>query len=232
MKLQLTDHDIFLLKLAGSALILFVMLRFFLMPGLVRLQERGIQSGELSEKIEEMEASIENIPMLERALEERTAELERVSGTYYERMENRQVDELLTGLALKHGLFPVSLMIEGASAAIPEPYLYGSADHAAGPVSDTYMLTAAGRMVLNGEETKLFAFLSDIEENYPAVSLRSLSMTERVYFDADWNRSERPDMNCELAVYMYDPAAAQQAPPAAQTEESEEELLTGGDTSE
>lgn len=37
MKLQLTDHDIFLLKLAGSALILFVMLRFFLMPGLVRL---------------------------------------------------------------------------------------------------------------------------------------------------------------------------------------------------
>ena len=66
-----------------------------------------------------MEEAIESIPVLEQSIESSKKDLAEVSAPYYESMENRQIDELLTGLALKHGLFPVSLSIDGAEAALP-----------------------------------------------------------------------------------------------------------------
>ena len=125
MKLELTENDVLLLKIAGSALIAFLIVRFLLMPGIERLQENTLERDLLDERVNEMELSIESIPVLEEAAEIRMKELTEISAPYYEKMENRQVDELLTGLALKHGLFPVSLSIDGAKPALPEPYLYG-----------------------------------------------------------------------------------------------------------
>ena len=37
-------------------------------------------------------------------------------------MENREVDSLITGLALKHDLFPVYLNIEDPVAGVPAAY--------------------------------------------------------------------------------------------------------------
>lgn len=267
MKLELTNKDILLLKLACSALIAFFIIRFLVMPGISRLQENTIQDEALDETIQKIETAIDNIPAMETAVENRLKDLAEISEPYYEHMENREVDELLTGLALKHGLFPVSLSIDGAAAAIPEPYLYGqilenagtgsgnmdsmsdgtdiglgnidSAQDAAGTapgntgsalenaqaalesageepgsagtlpeggqvVSENYILTAVGHMVLQGDETKFFAFLDDVEDNYPAVKLRFLRRDEKLYFDEEWNMTKQPDMSIDLAVYMYD----------------------------
>ncbi len=276
MKWELNQTDILLVKLACSALIAFFMIRFLLMPGIERLQENDIQNDALQETVTDMEEAIESIPVLEQSIENSKKDLAEVSALYYESMENRQIDELLTGLALKHGLFPVSLSIDGAEASLPGPYLYGtaasqadaasgaagasesggnaagdaqsgvsgttgdaqsdspggvsgnavenaareaeeSAETAAGTenkpdgsnsiVSGGYMQTAAGHMVLQGDEASLFAFLGDVEANYPAIRLRSLNIQEGVYFDGDWNQVERPDMSCELEIYMYDRGA-------------------------
>ena len=280
MKWELNQNDILLVKLACSALIAFFMIRFLLMPGIERLQENGIQNDALQETVTGMEEAIESIPVLEQSIESSKKDLAEVSAPYYESMENRQIDELLTGLALKHGLFPVSLSIDGAEASLPGPYLYGTtasqaaavdasagasesdgnaggasagtagdvpssvsgtaddtqgggsggvsgnavedaareaeenAETAAGMannpdgshsiVSGGYMQTAAGHMVLQGDEAKLFAFLGDVEANYPAIRLHSLNIQGGVYFDEDWNQVERPDMSCELEIYMYD----------------------------
>ena len=125
MRLELTENDILLLKLAGSVLIAFLVIRFLLMPGIEHYQENIIQRDELTETAEGMQAAIDGIPVLEQEIKNSRAKLEEVSSVYYERMENHQVDELLTGLALKHGLFPVSLSIEGAVPKIPAAYLYG-----------------------------------------------------------------------------------------------------------
>ena len=43
MKLELTEKDVFLLKLAVSVLILFLAVRFLVMPQLSRRQELGIR---------------------------------------------------------------------------------------------------------------------------------------------------------------------------------------------
>lgn len=123
--MRLTDKDILLLKLAVSVLIVFLMVRFLIMPGIEAYQENKIEGQELDASIEEMQTAIDEIPGLEQEIEVRKGELTNISAKYYERMENRQVDELLTGLALKSGLFPVSLSIGEAQAEIPNAYIYG-----------------------------------------------------------------------------------------------------------
>ena len=200
MRLELTESDILLLRVAGSVLIAFLMIRFLLMPGIEHYQENIIQRDELTER---MQAAIDGIPVLKQEIENSQKELEEVSSVYYEQMENHQVDELLTGLALKHGLFPVSLSIEGASPKIPEAYLYGITAGSEKVPSEHYIQTAAGNMVLRGEEAKFFGFLNDVETNYPAVRLCKLQMNEKIYLDEDWNIIDQPDMNCGLEVYMH-----------------------------
>ena len=152
MRLELTESDILLLRVAGSVLIAFLMIRFLLMPGIEHYQENIIQRDELTDTTERMQAAIDGIPVLKQEIENSQKELEEVSSVYYEQMENHQVDELLTGLALKHGLFPVSLSIEGASPKIPEAYLYGITAGSEKVPSEHYIQTAAGNMVLRGEE--------------------------------------------------------------------------------
>ena len=204
MRLELTENDILLLKLAGSVLIAFLVIRFLLMPGIEHYQENIIQRDELTETAEGMQAAIDGIPVLEQEIENSRAELEEVSSVYYERMENHQVDELLTGLALKHGLFPVSLSIEGAVPKIPAAYLYGVTAGSEKVPSEHYIQTAAGNMVLRGEEAKFFGFLDDVETNYPALRLCKLQMDQQIYFDEDWNIIDQPDMSCALEIYMHE----------------------------
>ena len=204
MRLELTENDILLLKLAGSVLIAFLVIRFLLMPGIEHYQENIIQRDELTETAEGMQAAIDGIPVLEQEIENSREELEEVSSVYYERMENHQVDELLTGLALKHGLFPVALSIEGAVPKIPAAYLYGVTAGSEKVPSEHYIQTAAGNMVLRGEEAKFFGFLDDVETNYPALRLCKLQMEQQIYFDEDWNIIDQPDMSCVLEIYMHE----------------------------
>ena len=185
-------------------LIAFLVIRFLLMPGIEHYQENIIQRDELTETAEGMQAAIDGIPVLEQEIENSRAKLEEVSSVYYERMENHQVDELLTGLALKHGLFPVSLSIEGAVPKIPAAYLYGVTAGSEKVPSEHYIQTAAGNMVLRGEEAKFFGFLDDVETNYPALRLCKLQMEQQIYFDEDWNIIDQPDMSCALEIYMHE----------------------------
>lgn len=124
MKLELTQKDIFLLKLALSVLIVFLSFRFLIMPGVAQYQEKILEAETLAETREEMKAAMESVPFLEQSIETRRQQLAEASAPYYMHMENSQVDEILTGLALKLGLFPVSLAIQNAQPGIPEPYLY------------------------------------------------------------------------------------------------------------
>ena len=125
MRPELTSRDILLLKICFSVLIVFVMVRFVIMPGIGRYQENRMQAELLQEEMDEMQAVMDTADFMEEAIGEHRERLAEISSVYYENMENRLLDELLTGLALQRGLFPVSMSIEGASPAIPEAYLYG-----------------------------------------------------------------------------------------------------------
>lgn len=209
MKLELTERDILLLKLSGIALIVFMTVRFLIMPGITGWQERRLENELLQDTIEEMEAAIQSIPLMEKSIEEKQRELSERSLRYYEKMENHQVDELLTGLALKHGLFPVSLAIGEAGAKIPEPYRYGETTDSAEILSEGYILTGSASMVLRGDEDAVYAFLDDIEDHFPAVRVVSMRLEERAWLDADGTAFMQTDAGFELEIVMYDPETVQ-----------------------
>lgn len=211
MKLELTEKDVFLLKLAVSVLIVFMMVRFLIMPQIGRIQEGDIQKEELLLSKEEMEAAIASVPDLKNSIERRQKDLEEASKDYYDAMENRQVDEVLTGLAVEKGLFPVALSINEAEPGIPAPYLYGFVPEPVRPASESYVLTARGNMVLRGTEGDVFRFMDAIEKNYPAVQVRSLQISGRDYMDADWNVITEFEANFNLAVYMCDRSVVEDA---------------------
>ena len=67
--MRLTDKDILLLKLAVSVLIVFLMVRFLIMPGIEAYQENKLEGQELDASIEEMQTAIDEIPGLEQEIE-------------------------------------------------------------------------------------------------------------------------------------------------------------------
>ena len=210
MRAELTGRDIVLLKICFCVLTVFMMVRFVIMPGIGRYQEGRIRDQALREEMEEMQAVTDAIPFMEEAVREHRDRLKEISSSYYDPMENRLLDELLTGLALKRGLFPVSMSISGAQPAIPEAYLYGQVQEPAGIVSDKYVLTGTVSMVLRGEKGKIFAFMDEIERNYPAVQVRSFHMGENVYLDSQLQTVTESDGAFVLAVYMCDREAAEE----------------------
>ena len=121
MKLELTQKDLFLLKLSLSVLIIFFTIRFAVMPGISRYQENILKRQELRETMAEMQDAIDKTTEKTKLAEEKLEELRQASKDYYEIMENREMDGIITGLALKHGLFPVSLTLEQAAPGIADP---------------------------------------------------------------------------------------------------------------
>ena len=204
MKLELTEKDAFLLKLAVSVLIAVLLIRFLIMPELSRRQELRIQLDEAASARQEMEASIASIPSLKETADRFLEELLEDSKPYYDSMENRQVDEILTGLALEMGLFPVSLSIDQAQPEIPGAYLYSALPETGEVFSENYVLTAHGNMVLLGEEGNIYRFLDAVETQYPSLQIRSMDMKKRTYLDADWQAAEQMEVSLTLAVYMCD----------------------------
>ena len=151
-----------------------------------------------------MQDAIDKTPEKTKLAEEKLEELRQASKDYYEIMENREMDGIITGLALKHGLFPVSLTLEQAAPGIADPYRYAPEQTNEEPVSDTYMQIGTARLMLQGDEDKLLAFVDDVESHYPAIKVRSLSVSRNIYLNKELETAFQAEMTCELAIYMYD----------------------------
>ncbi len=208
MKLELTDNDIFLLKLALSVLIAFLFIRLLILPGIFKFQEKMIESGELEKTEAKMQDCMDSMGAVQQSIEENRKELENLSSDYYEKMENRQVDELLTGLALKYDLFPVSLAIEEAVPSDLQAYMQKEEENPAQENTalavEKYMMKATGSLVLRGDKKNFLSFMDDVEKNCPAVQIRSIGINERAYFEEDWTVGEQSEITCKMAIYMYD----------------------------
>lgn len=228
LKLDLKPGDVRLLKLLTSVLMIVAALNFLILPGLNHHEDLVEQREEEQLKKEEMEDAIAAVPVLKEEIEAQKQQLQDLSKDYYALMENREVDTLVTGLVLDHGMFPVSLSIGETTPGIPAPYgnvqeqTAASADmtddtslddtseedtssDAVPAVSEVqYMNITEATVVLRGTEIQLRTFLNDIAKNEPAVQVRSMSITEGTYLDADLQQVQQLNISCVLAIYSYD----------------------------
>ena len=225
LELDLKPGDVRLLKMLTCVLIIVAALNFIILPGMERHADLVDQKLEEELKKEEMENVIAAVPVVKETIETQKQQLQDLSKDYYARMENREVDTLVTGLVLDHGMFPVSLNIGETTPGVPAAYgnvqeqAVASEDttddtsledvseedtdsDAASQVSEVqYMNITEATVVLRGTETQLRTFLNDIAKSEPAVQVRSMDITEDTYLDADLQQVQQLDISCELAIY-------------------------------
>ena len=122
LEMELKAGDIKLLKLLGCVLILFFCIRFLIMPALDTSQSLIDEKDQVDQTKAQMEMTIEEAKTLDAKIATQKENLKTLSTGYYDLMENQEVDELLTGIALNNSLMPVYLKIEGTEAKAPGTY--------------------------------------------------------------------------------------------------------------
>lgn len=223
--MDLKPGDVVLLKVLACVLILFFSFRFLILPGFETHQDLVQTRDERQAKKDEMEQTIQNRPVIEKKIVKQTQALKESSEGFYGLLENQEVDELVTGIALKHSLKPVALKIENTTPVLPAAYqavqsadgstsALESADQALAEADGTteeegksdasvlkYVNTTLVSMTLQGTEAQIREMLDDITKNYPGVQMCSFQMTENTYVDDSLQQVTQNNCQCVIAVY-------------------------------
>ena len=119
LEMDLKPKDIVLLKVLGCVLIAFVMIRFLIFPGIEKHMDLVDQRDEVVAEQEDMQALIDRKDTFDAIIANQQSSLKSAQEGYYDLLENREVDELITGIVLNHNLFPVYLNITDTTAGVP-----------------------------------------------------------------------------------------------------------------
>ena len=210
--MELKPGDVVLLKVLACVLILFFMARFLIFPGMEKHQDLVAKKDDLTIEKQEMQYTISGKASTEKKIATQKENLKKAQEGFYDLMENREVDSLITGLALKHDLFPVYLNIEDPVAGVPAAYQLSEAlddsseDSLAEESQSTlpyvqYVNTTTVTITLQGLEAQIRELLDDIAKNYPGIQVRSFDMQSGTYVDSSLQKTEQMNCNCVLAVY-------------------------------
>lgn len=124
MNLTLTERDKKLLGLTACLAILAVFGVHLIRPALAEHEALGGEYEAALQKQQEYQAQIDARAALDDSIAQNKAALKTVGEPYYPAgLETRQMDDIITGIALKNGLFPQSLTLTEAVPGAVSAYL-------------------------------------------------------------------------------------------------------------
>lgn len=124
MNLTLTERDKKLLGLTACLAILAVFGVHLIRPALAEHEALGSEYEAALQKQQEYQAQIDARAALDDSIVQNEAALKTAGEPYYPAgLETRQMDDIITGLALKNGLFPQSLTLTEAVPGAVRAYL-------------------------------------------------------------------------------------------------------------
>ena len=124
MNLTLTERDKKLLGLTACLAILAVFGVHLIRPALAEHEALGSEYEAALRKQQEYQAQIDARAALDDSIAQNEAALKTAGEPYYpDGLETRQMDDIITGIALKNGLFPQSLTLTEAVPGAVSAYL-------------------------------------------------------------------------------------------------------------
>lgn len=124
MNLTLTERDKRLLGLTACLAILAVFGVHLIRPALAEHEALGGEYEAALQKQQEYQAQIDARAALDDSIAQNEAALKTAGEPYYpDGLETRQMDDIITGIALKNGLFPQSLTLTEAVPGAVRAYL-------------------------------------------------------------------------------------------------------------
>ena len=212
--MELKPGDITLLKILSCVLIAVISIRLVILPGIDKRSDLKDEQEQVATLKENMENSINNLDTTKAKIVKQKKQLEEAIVPYNPLLENREIDELVTGIVLKHNLFPSALVISDPTLSGPTAYQSGtnattssSSDEQSDESATTdetmiqYVNTTLVSLTLSGSESDIYSFIDDLTKNYKGIQMRSFDMSTQTGISSDYKATSSNTCKCTLAIY-------------------------------
>ncbi len=202
MKLSVSSRDKKLLMWTSIAALLTGFWQFAYRP---LLDERE----ELLTAVEEAEAArgeqilkIRALDLFDETAAAREEALREAAAPYYDLLETHEMDGIVTGLLLKHGLFPESLRLEEGRPELPEPYRRAPEEDGEEGTAG-FVQTATAVLRASGPVESWNAFLDEVVNEQPGLRVVRFDRTDEAYLPEGQSEVQiRSRIDCTLEIYM------------------------------
>lgn len=220
MNLTVTERDKKLLGLTACLAILAVFGVHLIRPALAEQEALGGEYEAARQEQQEYQAQIDARAALDDSIAQNEAALKTAGEPYYPGgLETRQMDDIITGLALKNGLFPQSLTLTEAVPGAVRAYLAvqeqaedGSAAPAEGadqtgeaadaPQTGGGVYIGTATLSAQGDVSCWLRFLDEVERSCKGLRVTNFSISDYDYVENNTQAVSTSLITGTLEIYL------------------------------
>ena len=225
MNIVVTERDKKLLRLVACLAIIVIFGMYLIRPAMKNHETLQNEYDAAEQKQQEYQTQIAALATIDDIIAQNEAALNTASEKYYKGdLETRQMDDIITGIALENGLFPQSLTLTEAVPGAVSAYLAeqeaaqtdGSADTSSDtesadstddtsaalvqPVNCVYIGTAT--ISAQGAVTQWLNFLDEVEHRYKGLRVTNFSIADYDYVENNTQAVSTNLITGTLEIYM------------------------------
>ena len=233
MNIVVTERDKRLLRLVACVAILAIFGLYMIRPAITRREILQDEYDTAERKQQEYQMQIATLATIDEIIAQNQAALDTASEKYYKGdLETRQMDDIITGIALENGLFPQALTLTEAAPGSVAAYLTdetqtdapaapadstdtsAAADSTDASGTDTALAAAAAYEPVNyiylgtatisaqGEVTQWLNFLDEVHRKYKGLRVTNFSITDFNYIQNNTQAVSTKLITGTLEIYM------------------------------
>ena len=183
---SLTQREIILLYIL-FCMILVLCGGYFILPAMQKHNQLQMDHDSVKQLLASTQAGIIDYSNVEDSLQEAKAELNAVKDKFYQVQEEEDVDELITSMAIEHGLTPLELRISNMSEETIKPYQSDEEESQTVLSVKTYVVSLS----VNGKPEDIQILVDDVR------TTKSLKVSSLTY-----NSVESSKATITFKIYM------------------------------
>lgn len=230
--MTITEKDKRLLRFVACCAAIAVSAQLLIRPALAKRTELRDDLDSLEAQQTEWQEKIATLSTIDRTIEESTEARTQASEPFYKgQLETREMDDIITALLLKHGLFPQSLALEPGNAGAVSSYLApdmqtqdaqsDSADTSDSSTTDSastdsapeasaprYIHIGKASLEATGKTEDWLAFLDEMERTFGGLRVTDFTVTESHVIENNVTAVTTNTIDAAIDLYMCIPEEA------------------------
>lgn len=230
--MTITEKDKRLLRFVACCAAIAVSAQLLIRPALAKRTELRDDLDSLEAQQTEWQEKIATLSTIDRTIEESTEARMQASEPFYKgQLETREMDDIITALLLKHGLFPQSLALEPGNAGTVSDYLApdmqtqdaesDSADTSDSSTTDSastdsapeasaprYIHIGKASLEAMGKTEDWLAFLDEMERTFGGLRVTDFTVAESHVIENNVTAVTTNTIDAAIDLYMCIPEEA------------------------
>lgn len=211
MTFKVTRKDKILMYVLCFAVIIFIFFRFVFTPISEDINDLEIQVEAAENDMFEMQSLISRRDALIAENDKLLAEKAEIDDGFYAKMENYEIDKMITYMIMDYGLEMTDFRIsEKAVNALLSPYMYSgaAADSASDVNVSTDILSSSISLKVTGERQKIITLIDHITNDLSSMRIISYGFSD-ITVDAGYDKNgakitqKTTQLTAALEIYMY-----------------------------